>query len=258
MLRSILVYTCSLFDCIPLRFVHVCVCICCAACACPLRYSLSWWPSAVTWHCSAPYYSNLEYYCHWPFQRRWPDVKPQVVCDEWHSFGVVDSKGIRHGQSPLTSASCWRWQTRLGFLSMPGILFTLSFLEFWKASEPPTQNRLAERHTKLRGYSVCSKLSSPSAVCLVIQFRCAGSKNMFAWMKSTPPPTLTKDCALLSGVPSWTTKRGTATTASLASKPLNRQTSLLCTVSATFCCFFSSSCYYVHSALTPALSVVTC
>lgn len=76
-------------------------------------------------------------------QRQWPDVKHTFVRDEWHSFGAVDFKDIRHGQSPLTSASCCRWQTRLGFLSMPGILFTLSFLEFWKASEPPTQNHRA-------------------------------------------------------------------------------------------------------------------
>lgn len=118
---------------------------------------VSWWPAPAIWLCSVLYYSNIEYYWHWPFQRMtWH--KSQVVCDEWHSFGPLDSKGIRHGQSPLTSASCWRWQTRLRFLCMPGILFTLSFLEFWKACEPPTQNGRAERHTKLWGYSVLSSL----------------------------------------------------------------------------------------------------
>lgn len=125
-------------------------------CSCLCLYMLCWfcepsqfiyWPlgilTAVTWRRPALYYSNLECYCHWPFSEATTRRKAHVGCDEWHSFGMVDFKDIRHGQSPLTSASCWRWQTRLGFLSMPGILFTLSFLEFWKASEPPTQNRRA-------------------------------------------------------------------------------------------------------------------
>lgn len=97
----------------------------------------------VIWRHSALYYFKPEYYCRWPFQRRWPDAKHTLAAMNGIVLGAVDFKDIRHGQSPLTSASCWRWQTRLGFLSMPGILFTLSFLEFWKASEPPTQNHRA-------------------------------------------------------------------------------------------------------------------
>lgn len=80
-------------------------------------------------------------------------------------------------------------------------------------------------------------------------------------MKSTPPPTLTKDYAFLSAVPSWTAKRGTATSAFLVSNPLKRQTSFLCTGSATFCCVFfpfKPSCYYVQPLLRPVLGVFTC
>lgn len=57
-------------------------------------------------------------------------------------------------------------------------------------------------------------------------------------MKSTPPPTLTKDCAFLSTVPSWTARLGAATSAFLALSPLQRQTSFLCTGSETFCSGF--------------------
>lgn len=63
-------------------------------------------------------------------------------------------------------------------------------------------------------------------------------------MKSTPPPTLTKDYAFLSAIPSWTAKRGAATSAFLVLDPLKRQTSFLCTGSATFgcvCVFFPFS-----------------
>lgn len=85
-------------------------------------------------------------------------------------------------------------------------------------------------------------------------------------MKSTPPPTLTKDCAFLSTVPSWTARLGAATSAFLALSPLQRQTSFLCTGSETFCsgffvfCFppislsLKPSCYYFRWA---ALSVFT-
>lgn len=38
-----------------------------------------YWPlgifTPVIWRRSARYYFKLEYYCRWPFQRRWPDVK---------------------------------------------------------------------------------------------------------------------------------------------------------------------------------------
>lgn len=33
--------------------------------------------------------------------------KAHVTHHEWHSF-ALDFKDIRHGQSPLTPASCWR------------------------------------------------------------------------------------------------------------------------------------------------------
>lgn len=62
-------------------------------------------------------------------------------------------------------------------------------------------------------------------------------------MKSTPPPTLTKDCAFLSTVPSWTARLGAATSAFLALSPLQRQTSFLCTGSETFCSGFFVFCF---------------
>lgn len=70
-------------------------------------------------------------------------------------------------------------------------------------------------------------------------------------MKSTPPPTLTKDYAFLSAGPSWTAARGTATSAFLVSDPLKRQTSFLCSSSATSASVLFSpskaSSYYVES-----------
>lgn len=55
----------------------------------------------------------------------------RCLSDEWHGFGVVDSKKtydtVGSLSRPLPVAVD---KQGLGFLSMPGILFTLSFLEF--------------------------------------------------------------------------------------------------------------------------------
>lgn len=50
-----------------------------------------------------------------------------IAVGHQHPCKVMLQCDTRHSQPPVTSASCWRWQTRLGFLSMPGILFSLSF-----------------------------------------------------------------------------------------------------------------------------------
>lgn len=63
------------------------------------------------------------------------------VCSRWMSqhLGIIIIIFHETGRSRPASASCCRWQTRLGFLSVPGILRSQSFLEFWKglwASHP--------------------------------------------------------------------------------------------------------------------------
>lgn len=93
----------------------------------------------VKWCGQMPNYSNPELIIVLLFRQL-----ELFACNEWHCILVLflflfSLKDIRDGRSSLASASCCRWQTRLGFLSMPGILCSQSFLEFWKglwASHP--------------------------------------------------------------------------------------------------------------------------